>query len=200
VLLALAVKRVTFTSRPVRLSRGEQRRPDFVAVSPRGKVPALRDGAFTLYESLAILAYLDRRFPEPPLFGGTAEEAGLVQRLVSEHEAYLWPHLVAVVRPILTGSPGAFAAREEAIRASAAELAAEIGRMAAALGEQPYLAGARLTAADLVYYPSIQLALRAEARRALGLAPPANVAAWCARVEAIPGYDATYPPTWRGER
>jgi glutathione S-transferase len=43
---------------PVDLTKGEQRRPDFLALNPFGRVPVLTDGDLTLWESHAILAYL----------------------------------------------------------------------------------------------------------------------------------------------
>ena len=46
---------------PVDLTKGEQRKPEFLAVSPRGRVPVLTDGDLTLAQSQAILAYLGDR-------------------------------------------------------------------------------------------------------------------------------------------
>jgi glutathione S-transferase len=43
---------------PVDLTKGEQRRPEFLALNPYGRVPVLVDGDLTLWESHAILAYL----------------------------------------------------------------------------------------------------------------------------------------------
>ena len=71
VLLALAVKKVPYESHLLSFSKGEHRSDAMMAISPRGKVPAIRDGAFTLSESLAIVTYLDRKYPSPPLFGET---------------------------------------------------------------------------------------------------------------------------------
>jgi len=203
VLLTLAIKGAPYTSRPIRLLRREQRRPEFLAVSPRGKVPAIRDGDFTLHESIAIMAYLDRRFPDPPLFGESAEEHGRIHAAIAEHEAYFRPPMLEIVRPILYGGPGAVDRGAENIRAAAATLREEIGRLDAALAGRAWLVGERLTAADVAVYPGLQLVLRAAARPSaarldLGLAPLADrVAAWCARIERIPGYDEAYPPTWR---
>lgn len=202
VLLTLAVKDVPFVSRQIRLARREQRRPDFLAVNPRGKVPAIRDGEFTLHESIAIMAYLDRRYPEPPIFGETAEETGKIHGLIAEHEGYFRQPMLGVVRPILYGAPGASAAKEAEIRASAAALAGEIAALDAALAKRPYLVGERVSAADIAIFPGIKLVERAadRARFELGITPlPESVAAWCARIEALPGYEATYPPTWRTE-
>lgn len=206
VLLALAIKGVTYESRQIHFLRRDNRRPEFLAVSPRGKVPAIRDGDFTLHESLAILIYLERRFPTPPLFGETPEEAGLIHRFVSEHDAYYGPAVLRLSRPILYGGPGALVAKDEEIRAAAATLGDELARIEAALDGRAHLTGARLTAADVVFYPSIQLTQRVAAHRSaarfdMQLGPLAarfpRIAAWSARIEALPGYDATYPPHWR---
>jgi len=46
---------------PVNITRGEQRQPDFLAISPNNRIPALVDGAVKLFESGAILQYLGRK-------------------------------------------------------------------------------------------------------------------------------------------
>src|SRR5712692_11942441 len=46
---------------PVDLAKGEQRKPEFLAVNPFGRVPVLVDGDLTLPESQAILAYLGEK-------------------------------------------------------------------------------------------------------------------------------------------
>src|SRR5688572_22765680 len=81
VMLALEVKRVAYQAHLLDFSKRQHKAPEHLAMNPRGKVPVLRDGDVTLYESLAILAYLERRFPEPPLLGTTARETGLIWRL-----------------------------------------------------------------------------------------------------------------------
>ena len=53
------------------ISTGAQKKPDFLAVNPMGKVPALQDGEATLAEQSAICAYVAERYPDaklaPPL-------------------------------------------------------------------------------------------------------------------------------------
>jgi glutathione S-transferase len=45
----------------IRLQKGEHRHPDYLAINPMGKVPALRDGDLLLWESNAIAQYLAER-------------------------------------------------------------------------------------------------------------------------------------------
>src|SRR3990167_406403 len=91
VLLTLEVKRLKYESKLLEFSKEDHKSPGYLKLNPRGKVPTLKDGDFVLYESLAIVAYLDRKYPEPPIFGTTAQETGLIWRSISETEAYLGP-------------------------------------------------------------------------------------------------------------
>jgi glutathione S-transferase len=52
----------------VRLHKGEHRHPDYLAINPMGKVPALRDGDLLLWESNAICQYLADRAGDTPFF------------------------------------------------------------------------------------------------------------------------------------
>jgi glutathione S-transferase len=65
VLLAAEMKNIPYTSKLIEFSGDDLKKPDFLAINPRGKVPVIRDGNYSLYESLAIMAYLERRNPKP---------------------------------------------------------------------------------------------------------------------------------------
>ena len=56
-----------FTARRVTIADGAHQRPDYLAINPHGRVPALTDGEFTLTEGPAILSWLGHRFPEAGL-------------------------------------------------------------------------------------------------------------------------------------
>ena len=65
--IALAMKGVGYERRPVDLLGGEQAAPANVAVNAQGFVPTLEIDGLTIGQSLAIIDYLDARFPDPAL-------------------------------------------------------------------------------------------------------------------------------------
>src|SRR5439155_11728647 len=83
VLLTLEAKGLAYDSHLLQFSQGQHRAPAYLALNPRGRVPTLRDGDDVVYESIAIMAYLDRKYPAPPLFGANAAETGRVWRVIS---------------------------------------------------------------------------------------------------------------------
>jgi glutathione S-transferase len=201
--LALEIKKVPYQAHLLELSKRDQKSPDYLAINPRGKVPAIRDGDFTLYESVAIFLYLDRKYPEPPLFGYTAEDAGRTLRQVLELIFYFEPKIDRMAIPIYRGK---VAEQVEAIQAAALEVHQELARIEAILEGTPFLAGASVSAADCTAAPFVQHIVRAASRESaqplgLDLLPLANrypaLASWLERMEALPGYQRTYPPHWR---
>jgi glutathione S-transferase len=201
--LALEIKKVPYQAHLLTISKKEHKTADYLAINPRAKVPAIRDGQFTLYESQAILQYLDRKFPDPPLFGRTPEEAGLVMRWAMELVFYFEPILDRFAMPIYQGK---VATESDAIKAAARDLRPELTRLETALASSPFLVGDAISAADCTAFPFVQQILRASGKEAarpldLGFLPleasyPA-IAAWVKRIEALPGYERTYPPHWR---
>jgi maleylacetoacetate isomerase len=65
--IALNLKQLPYESVSKALTKGEQRAPDYIVLNPQGFVPALQIDDAVLAQSLAIIEYLDERYPEPPL-------------------------------------------------------------------------------------------------------------------------------------
>jgi glutathione S-transferase len=203
VLLALEYKGVSYTSRMVEFSKRENRSPEFLLMNPRGQVPVLRDGDFSMFESLAILAYLDRKYPTPPLFGETPEQAGRVWQAVQECTLYLDNTAEHFILPLYFGESEQ---KEASVRAALPPIHRELARWELALESGPWLVTPALSAADIVLYPLVKSLLRAAGKPAAakleaGLLPLTDryprLAAWMERIEKLPGYDRTYPPHWR---
>src|SRR5262249_45044573 len=107
VLLALELKQLPYTSHLLQFSKQEQKSPQMLSMNFRGRVPVLKDGDYVVFESLAVLVYLDRKYPTPaPLFGRSPEEAGVVMRVICEYQAYAEEHVMKIVNAFLLRTPG----------------------------------------------------------------------------------------------
>jgi glutathione S-transferase len=201
-LLGLHIKGLPYTGHLLSFSARETRSPEFLALNPRGKVPTLRHGGVVLAESLAILAYLDRLAPSPPIFGDSAAAHGTVWRACLDFENVAGPAISLLVRPLLFGAAPEVGSLDVVVPG----VVDELDRLAAAVHERAAIVGDDLSAADLVWYCAVRYLERALTRpaaeaHALGLWPlgarwPALLP-WAARIEAIPGFDQTFPPHWR---
>ena len=203
VLLTLEAKKLPYVSRLIEFSKEEHKTPDYLALNPRGKVPTLKDGDYAIGESIAIMAYLDRKHSDPPLFGRDASETGRVWKAISDSMSYFEPAGLRVVVPIFFGTA---ADNADDIRAAIPEVHAELALMDRRLGKENWLALGQLSAADLAVYPFVEVLLRAAGKESakplgLGLEPFAErypaLEAWRQRIRALPGYAKTYPPHWR---
>jgi glutathione S-transferase len=196
--LALEHKQLPYEQVVLSFSAGDLRKPDYLALNPRGKVPTLRDDEFTLYESAAIVEYLDEAYPVAgePLFPGGPRERALVRRIIREADAYLADAMEGLVGQLFFRQPAEWDL--EAIARSREEYLEELSRLESNL-HNPYLAGP-LSAADLTVYPMIGLLRRLEKRKPdLGISAEMgpNLVAWKERMEKLPFFEKTYPPHWR---
>ncbi len=203
VLLALEIKGVAYESKLISFSSGGHKTPEFLAMNPRHKVPTLKDGDFVMSESVAILAYLDEKYPDPPLFGTTIRETGEIWRRVMEFMNYVDGPLLSIVRPVFFNKVDE---NRDIIDEALPRLKEELALLNEALRDREYFVGAGPTAADIVAYPTLRSLLRAGTKPAFevigeGILPfethfP-DLAAWMGRIELLPGYDKTFPPHWR---
>lgn len=203
VMLMLELKGLAYQSTLLEFSKGDHKAARFLKLNPRGKVPVLKDDDFVLNESLAIMAYLDKKYAEPPMFGTSPQEAGLIWRAIMETEAYLLNFGDKVIRPVFFGKG---LDETEKIQEAAEAVRQELKRIDRELSGSTWLVGKQISAADISLFPLIQTVLRAAGKDAakplkLELLPLAdsfpNVSTWVKRIEALPGYERTYPPHWR---
>jgi glutathione S-transferase len=196
--LALEAKRLPYERRLLSFSAGDTRKPEFVRLNPRHRVPTIVDDGFVLYESNAIVEYLDEVYASQGtrLFPGDARTRATVRRIVSEVDGYTSEAADALIEELLYAKPEARdAAKLERARAALAEEFAFLTRYL----EGDFLAGP-LSAADFALYPYVKFMDRCRQRvptfDAASLLPPA-LAVWKARIEALPWVAGTYPPHWR---
>ena len=137
---------VPFEHVPTNFMDGSTRKPEFLAVNPNGRVPALDDDGFHLYESLAINLYLARKYGGPLAPQGPKEEALATQ----------WSFWVAteVEKPLLLACANRMlfaetSRNEEEAQMALAKLDRPMKVLDAHLARQPCLLGERFTVADL---------------------------------------------------
>jgi glutathione S-transferase len=200
--LALEHKGIPWTSHLLKLDQQEHKAPQMLAMNPRGKVPVLRDDDYVVFESVAILYYLDLRFPQPPIFGTSPQEAGVIMRVIDEYQAYIEPSLLQVLEAL----PEKRAPRiDEQVTEAMIRIASEARTIERRLAQSEWVVGERFSAADMVIYPDIRLLLRALERPAahelaarflpLDVNYPA-LGRWLQRVAALPGHARSCPPHW----
>jgi glutathione S-transferase len=203
VLLALAHKGLPYDSQMLHFDKQEHQSPQMLKLNPRGRVPVLKDGDYVVFESVAVLYYLDMKYPRPPIFGTSPEEAGVIMRVICEFQAYAEPSVSKIVTSIFENRQDEdMDALTDAMHIVAREARTIEGR----LSKEEWIVGQSYSATDMMIFPWIQLLRRALSRSAaaeLGarfLPMERNypaLARWIHRIESLPGYERTYPPHWR---
>jgi glutathione S-transferase len=166
----------------------------YLSKHPFGRVPVLEHDGFRLYETQAILRYLDRVVPLPALTPIDPKAAARMDQVMGICDWYLHQGCNSiigfqrVVRPRLLGLPPDEAAIAEAMP-RAHVVFAELSRL---LGGNPWLAGAQVSLADILV--AAQMNFLAETPEWAPLtAERQNLPAWLARINARASFRAT---TW----
>jgi len=201
--LALEHKRIAYELKVLSFAEGDTKKPEFIAINPRHQVPTIVDDGFTLWESGAILEYLDERFPSQgaatSLYPGDVRERARIRRLIREVEGYLNKDGLDPIVMEHFFKDGAAPDADKVAKARES-VKQELEYFAGQL-HGDFLAGNAPCAADFVLYPEYAYVKRVTFRKPelklTELVPPA-VAKWGERIEALPYYDKTYPPHWRG--
>lgn len=208
VLLGLTFKGLDFDIRYLEASKGEHKAPEFLKLNPRGTVPVLEDGETIVRDSIGSLAWLDRAYPEKPLFGHTPNAAAKIWQLTTECCDYLRAAGNSLLFPILVEGkplPASGSPDRAALETAATAMQAECLFLETQLGKSPYLAGNNPSAADAVAFPEMRLVERAvdtkpDIMRALGFdnmdTRYPHIADWKSRISALPGFEKTLPRHW----
>lgn len=178
--LALLEKGVPFQESLVYSGAGPDYRPDYLHKSPLGKVPCLETADGCISESRCILEYLERAYPEQPLYPSSAFGVAKTLELTQIIDLYL--ELTA--RRLL---PNYFA-RKPAPENIANDVRATLKKGAKAMAQlarfEPFMLGDRFGAADIAAVNHIPL-VRAIATKVLEFDPFAEIAGLNAYLEQL---------------
>jgi len=89
--IALNIKGVPYESIALHLRAGQHNTPEYRSVNPQGLIPALDDDGVVISQSLAIVEYLEEKFPEPPLLPKAAADRAHVRSMALSVAADMHP-------------------------------------------------------------------------------------------------------------
>jgi len=192
VLATLEEKGARYRLAPV--APGAFRSEPHISRHPFGKVPVLEHDGFMLYETQAILRYLDRVLPNPPLTPADPRAAARMDQAMNVNDCYLFQGVGNVIGFQRVVGPRVMGLTpDEAVIAAAMPKAhAVFGEIARLLGDKPYLAGEDLSLADLLMAPGVDFFVALPEWEPLA-GPHANLRAWMQRMNARASLRAT---TW----
>jgi glutathione S-transferase len=161
---------------------------------PFGRVPAFEHGDLKIYETQAILRYLDDVFPTPSFVPADPRATAKMNQIIGINDWYFFPKAAApivfqrVVGPVFFGLPTDEAAITEALP-MARTCVAELDRL---LGSQRYLACDEMSIADLLLAPQVDFLVATPDGK--NLLEGTGLKAWLARMNARASMIATQRP------
>ncbi len=167
----------------VDLMKGEQKHPEHLARHPFGVVPVLEeDDGSRLYESRAIIRYLDRKLPGPSLTPTDPLAYGRMEQFISVESSYFSPPAMKIVMKALMKRD----TPDSIIEQSRKDLEKPLEVIDAVLSKQQFLAGDSFSLAEVTWLPYLEY-LHVAGEGAL-LGRYKNVSAWWERISTRPSW------------
>jgi glutathione S-transferase len=176
------------------LKPGTSKQQPHLTRHPFGRMPVLDHGDFALYETQAILRYIDRVLPTPSLTPAEPQEAARMDQVMNITDWYLFQgcgNIITfqrVIRPMLFGQP----ADDDAVREAMPRARVVFAELARLLGDRSWFGGDMFSLADLMVAPHFDFFAQTPEWEEL-TSPHQNLVTWLARAEARSSLQAT---TW----
>src|SRR6266567_4408175 len=149
-LATLEEKGARYRLAPVLPSKAKS--PEHLARHPFGRIPVLEHDDFMLYETQAILRYLDRVLPRPALTPADPKRAARMDQVMNVNDWYLFQGVgnVIIFHRVVGPRVMGLTPDEAAIEAAMPKARAVFEELARLLGGQPYFTGEAISLADLL--------------------------------------------------
>ena len=185
VLIAFAEKQIAHELVVVDMAARRHREQPYLSLNPYGRVPTLEEDGFVLFESTAILDYLEATRPSPPLVPADARGRALVDMHMKLCDIQFTRHAGTIV------FPKRFLPKEKWNTAAIADAKTQIEKHFTILDKQlagkTYLVAEQFSLAEVCYAPFLEFLPLME------IIPPGAVAAWSERLLARPSAVSTRP-------
>ena len=142
--VALLEKQIPFALHLVNLD-GDQFHDDFTAINPLGRIPVIEDNRLRVVESLAILDYLEAKYPTPSLMPSEPEAAAIVRMVETITVVELQPVTIPLTRPLV-----GLDVDPQKLEAAQQRVITILQFLEELLNEQTYFAGEEFTLAEVV--------------------------------------------------
>lgn len=176
------------------MAPGEQRSEEHLKRHPFGRIPTIEHDGFSIYETQAIIRYLDQIFTHPKLTPDAPIEQARMNQAIGIIEWYFFPKAAApigfnrVIGPALLGITPNEAAIAEALPMAEKSIAA----FENLLGDKLYLTGDHVSLADMML--GAQLDIFTYSGEGAKLLEGTRLEPWLERMKARPSFAATEPP------
>lgn len=170
----------------VDLMKGEHKQPAHIARHPFGVIPVFEDDdGFQIYESRAIIRYLDAKLSGPSLTPSDLKARGQMEQWISVEQSYLSPQIMKIVMEVMLAPMRGATPNQEAIQSGREGTARALDVIDKALAGGEYLAGA-FSLADLTYMPYLEYLAACGGADIIN--ERSNVAAWWKRISERPSW------------
>jgi glutathione S-transferase len=193
VLLALEEKGVPYHLEQINILEGAHQTPEHRARHPFAKVPAFEHDGFELYETLAILRYVDETFDGPSLQPDDPRARARMTQVLAIVDAYAYPVCIGacviqrLVVPLMGGTPD-----EDVVAAAVPQATTSVEALEALIDSNEFFAGDKLSLADLHVAPIYDyFSQTPEGERALAGTP--NLRRWWDAVSQRESVQKTRP-------
>ncbi|WP_438009358.1 glutathione S-transferase N-terminal domain-containing protein [Sorangium sp. So ce321] len=170
----------------VDLMKGEQKQPEHLARHPFGVVPVLDDDGFILFESRAIMRYLDQSLSGLSLTPGDPKGRGLMEQWISAEQSYFSPHVLKIMYQCIFGPMRGTPPDQAIVDQAKSDIKKAFGVADTTLAKQEYFVGSGFSLADVTWMPYMQYLFIAGVGDIV--AEHQHVNAWWKRASARPSW------------
>ena len=186
VLCVLAEKNATPEMVTIDMGKGEHKQADFMAKQPFGKIPVLDDDGFVLYESRAIIRYLDEKLGGEKLTPSDAKQHAAMEQWISIEMSYFTAPAMKIIYNTTFAKFRGFEPDQAAIEEGKKALEQCLPVMERQLSKNEYIAGNTFTLADVGYMPYLQYLYDGGSQGVVEAFP--KVAAWWKKISSRPSW------------
>jgi glutathione S-transferase len=159
----------------VDFAKGEHKQQPHLGRQPFGQVPAMEDGDLSLYESRAMIRYINEKYAGK-LVPNDAAGRAVMEQWVSVETSNFTPHVMKFIYEYVFKRP-----QEPAVLEAAGKgLETALTVMDARLAKSPFLAGDHLTLADICFMPYVEYAMGTPVKETIAKFP--HVSSWWNKV------------------